>query len=246
MKLLFAARMSAPWLITAIARLAAHLTRWSVFHDRALRRLMSFVKHNTHLTLTSQLAPRDLATAELHLWCDADHAGDHSTSKSTSGMFLALVSSDLQRTWPLSWYSRKQTATSSSTCEAETISISSGLRKEAIPMLSLVEQLLGRPVLLVCHEDNEATIISIRKGYSPALRHLARTVRTSIGFTHEVFFPDPEDVDSDGEAPSNFEVQPVLRHCDTTSMRADVFTKALKPPDFAIALALLNCKEVIK
>ena len=138
--------MAAPWLITAMTRLASHLTRWSVFHDRALRRLMSYIHHSSKLALRSQLAPADLATAELHCWCDADLAGDHATTKSTGGMFLALTSADGARVWPISWYSRKQTTTASSTCEAETISLSTGLRKEAIPILSLVEKLLARPI----------------------------------------------------------------------------------------------------
>ena len=38
MKLLYAGRMCCPWLVTAITRLASHLTRWSQHHDRALRR----------------------------------------------------------------------------------------------------------------------------------------------------------------------------------------------------------------
>ena len=149
--------MAAPWLLTSITRLASHVTRWSLYHDKALRRLMSFVANNSHLTLRSQLSTADAKIAKLHCWSDADLAGDHSTTRSTSGMFLAMVSEDGNRSWPISWGSKKQPTTASSTCEAETLSILSlsiGLRKEAIPMLSLLEVLLNRPVQLICFEDN--------------------------------------------------------------------------------------------
>jgi hypothetical protein len=240
MKLLFAARMCAPWIITQINRLAAHVSRWSVYHDAALKRLMSFIEHNTHLVLKSNLLRSDLKTCELHLWADADQAGDHSSSKSTSGCWLAILSADGLRSWPVAWGSKKQSASSSSTCEAETISISLALRKEAIPTLDLLEQILGRPVQLVAHEDNSATIVAIQKGYSPALRHLQRTARIALGFTHEVFFDDVEEGCDELEGP-RFIIKPKLVHCPTKEMRADLFTKALDRVTFQSALQMTNC-----
>jgi hypothetical protein len=198
MKVLFAARMASPWLVTMINRLAKHVTHWSVFHDKALRRLMSFIAHNTHLRLNFVLSQDDMKDCELHYWPDADNGGDHSSTKSTSGMWLALLSKDGTRQWPLAWSSKKQTATSNSTCEAEMISLATNLKKEVIPMWLLIEKLLGRDVALRTHEDNTATIIAVQKGYSPALRHLPRTQRLSVGFVHEFFHgheEEAEDVD---------------------------------------------------
>ena len=241
MKLLFAARMCAPWLITQINRLAAFVTRWAIYHDIALRRLMSFIAHNTHLVLRSHLLFSDCKDCELHLWADADQAGDHSHTKSTSGCWLALVSKDRKRQWPIAWSSKKQTASSSSTCEAETISISLSLRKEAIPALDLLEKLLGRPVQLIAHEDNSATIVAIQKGYSPALRHLQRTARIALGFTNEIFYGENgEDSEDEGGEPL-FKLRPKLVHCPTKEMLADVFTKALDKAPYADILKLLNC-----
>ena len=243
MKLLFAARMACPWLITQINRLAKHVTKWSLYHDKALKRLMSYIEHNTHLKLVSRISTEDLKTAELHFWPDADHAGDHSTSKSTSGLWLALMSADGKRQWPLAWSSKKQESTSSSTCEAEMISMASGLKKEVIPMWLLLEKLLVRDVKLVCHEDNAAAIIAVQKGYSPALRHLPRTQRIAVGFVNEFFFGDEEDLsDCDGftvrkNHPPN---KPIIKHCETLLMRADIFTKTLDNAKFVAALTLLG------
>ena len=211
MKLLFGARMACPWLLVPITRLASFVTRWTRFHDAALKRLMAFCCHNSNLVLRGTLSTADLLTCELHCYPDADLAGDHSSTRSTSGLWLELVSADGERAWPIAWSSKKQTATASSTCEAEMLSLSSGLRKEALPSLTLLELLLGRSLRLVTFEDNTATISCVKSGYSPALRHMQRTARVSLGFLNEVFFG--EDGDSDTTL-----IKPVLQHCPTASM----------------------------
>ena len=112
------------------------------------------------------------------------------------------------------------------------LSLSGGLRREALPSLTLLELLLKRTVQLVVHEDNTATIQCIRTGYSPALRHLARTARVSLGFLNEVFYQDDED---DGTL-----LKPILQHCPTDKMKADIFTKSLDRVKFESALQLLG------
>ena len=120
------------------------------------------------------------------------------------------------------------------------------MRREAIPVLGLVELMLQRPMQLTAYEDNTATITAIRVGYSPALRYLERTARVSLGVTHELFFPDEpeEDFDPDPACPGGvgFVLQPKLTHCPTAEMRADIFTKVLDRQKFAAALLLINCK----
>ena len=144
MKLLFAARMACPWLLVPITRLASFVTRWTVFHDLALRRLMSFCCHNSDYVLRGTLSTADLLDCELHFYPDADLAGDHSSTRSTSGLWVELVSSDGLRSWPVAWSSKKQTATASSTCEAEMLSLSGGLRRETLPQTAPFR--LGRPL----------------------------------------------------------------------------------------------------
>jgi hypothetical protein len=49
------------------------------------------------------------------------------------------------------------------------------MRTVGVPALDLWETVLGRKVVLEFHEDNETTILAMRNGYSPALRHIKRT-----------------------------------------------------------------------
>ena len=121
------------------------------------------------------------------------------------------------------------------------LSLSGGLRREGLPSLTLVELLLKRSVKLVVHEDNTATIQCIKSGYSPALRHMARTARASLGFLNEVFFGETEG--EDGEIISSDLIKPVLQHCPTLKMKADIFTKSLDRAKFEQALQLLGVSK---
>jgi hypothetical protein len=60
---------------------------------------------------------------------------------------------------------------SHSTLEAEVVAADHAMRIVGIPTLDLWETVLGRRVFLEFHEDNETTILAMRNGYSPALRH---------------------------------------------------------------------------
>ena len=144
----------------------------------------------------------------IEAWPDADLAGDPSTSRSTSGWYVDIVTDDGFR-FPVSWGSKRQTSTSSHTCEAETIALSTCLRQHALPIQLLLKQLIGGTIELKVFEDNSATIAAIRKGYSPALRYLRRTQRIDIGFLHEIF--EEHDVN--------------IEKASTSKHRGDMFTK---------------------
>ena len=226
MKLLFAARLARPDLVVSITRLASKVTMWNRSHDRALRRLMQYVSHTADLELSGELSSDDLQTAVLVMSPDADLAGDLETTKSTSGLWLELQSADGKRAWPLSWRSKRQGSTASSTCEAEVISLATALKAEVMPMMDLLEQALGRPIRLVCLEDNTQCITAVENGYSPSLKHLPRTERISLGVSHETF------VEKSG--------QHELRYQETSSHKGDMFTKRLDPNAFERALTLIN------
>ena len=67
------------------------------------------------------------------------------------------------------------------------------MRNEVLPLQELWQRIVQKPIHVVVHEDNTAAITIVRKGYSPSLRCLPRTHRTSIGVTHETFHePPPE------------------------------------------------------
>ena len=110
--------------------------------------------------------------------------------------------------------------------------MSTGLRKEAIPILDFIELALGRKVKMICKEDNSQAIIAAQKGYSPALRHLARHHRISLGFINETFYPEQQD-----------QYTPIIIYQETNEHKGDFMTKSLDRVKFQKALDLIHLKE---
>ena len=229
MKVLFAARLCRPDLLVAITRLASKVSCWQACHDRALRRLFSYILHHADMELFGTIKTSDLETCEIWMSPDADLNGDMETSKSTSGLWVELASADGLRTWPLAWRSKRQGSTASSTPEAETISMATGLKSEGLPMQDLFSAALGRTVHLRCLEDNTTAITAARAGYSPALRHLPRTERISVGVLYEVL------VES-GDC--------TLQYQASAEHKGDMFTKRLDPATFEAAIARANLRRM--
>ena len=113
--------------------------------------------------------------------------------------------------YPLDWYSKRQTATSHSTTEAELVSASKMLRESLVPQIELWSIFLQRNINAVIHEDNESTITVVKNGYSPQLRHLAKHHRISLGIVHEMC--EHPDIN--------------MKHCPTTEQKGDLLTKGL-------------------
>ena len=126
--------------------------------------------------------------------------------------------------FPLAWLGKRQTAASRSTTEAEMISMAASLFGEGLPTLELVEMLLGRKVDLVMEQDDQATILVAKAGYSPKLRHITRTHKVDLGSIKEVLERDS--------------VQ--IRYIASAEQAADVFTKAVAPANWEHALDLLK------
>ena len=74
----------------------------------------------------------------LWLFADADWAGEYD-SHSTTGCAMILAGPNTY--YPLNAFSRKQTATATSSTEAEVIAANQALRAEGLPTLSLFCQL---------------------------------------------------------------------------------------------------------
>ena len=158
---------------------------------------------------------------------DVDLAGDLETTKSTSGLWIEMQSADGKRCWPIAWRSKRQGSTASSTFEAETISMATALKSEALPLLGLFSEALGRTVTLECREDNTQRISAVKTGYSAALRHLPRTERIAVSVVSETFATD--DCRTVYQEPSLH--------------RGNVFTKRLVPALFEIAIERLDFRR---
>ena len=207
-------------------RLCSEVSRWSVVEDTALVKLMSYLRHNADCELVSSLGPSDRDDIIIRLFTDACWNGDAATTKSTNGMWLELYSPSSERCWAIAWSTSKQTATSSSTCEAETVSLSLGLRKEALPVQLLFEELLGDRLPVECNVDNTQAITAVERGYSKKLRQLQRTQRVAIGVLNECV--------------KDASMRVSVRHCPTALMKADLFTKVLDPSKFATACRMIG------
>ena len=150
---------------------------------------------------------------EVRLYTDADFAGDSGSSKSTSGTFLCI--SGCHSSAPLSGQSKKQTAVSHSTPEAEIVSADHGVRCAGLPALSLWEVLLERKLVLKLEEDNSAAKRVIDTGRNPTMRHLNRTHKVDLRFLHEQV--------ENGNM--------IVAQCPTNEMCADIFTKSFSNSD---------------
>ena len=211
-KLLYAGRMVRLDICYAINSLSRFVTKWNKLCDKQLTHLFSYLLQAQKTALRGYFNGNDIHEVELHAFPDADLAGSYDTSKATSGGFIHIHGSNTY--FPLDWYSKRQSATSHSTTEAELISASKMLRESLVPLMELWSLMLDRKVKGVINEDNMSTITVIETGYSPQLRHLQKHHRISLGLVHELCNQD--DI--------------VVQHVETSKQKGDILTKGLQRP----------------
>ena len=229
MKLMYGVRMAWPHLCTIVARLSSQISCWTADSDRRLHRVYCYINDSMELKLRGRMSTEDAEHLLIRAWPDADLAGDYMTTKSTSGFWLELAGGG-DRCMPLAWGSKKQGSTAKCTSEAETLSLATCLRDEAVPMQALMGCILKRPIKLELCEDNAATITSIMKGYSPSLKSFARTHRISLGILNETVTGEP--LEGEGEVK--------LVKAETAKHKGDVFTKEMDGPAYARCLELIG------
>ena len=224
---LYAARSARPDLNVATLRLARRCTRWTCVDDAKLLRYMGYLKGSAAVSLQSQLSTCDLEDAVLRIWPDADLAGDpDEDTHSSGGSWIELASADGSRSYALHWSYAKQGFTAGHTQEAEIAAMYDSLRSDGLPLASLLEFFLERPLAVEVLEDNAAAIVAARKGYSKRLRHLHRTKRIHVGYLGEVF---------DEENP-----QAQLIKAATKDQKGDILTKEMDGKRFG------ECKEMLQ
>merc|ERR1712039_860804 len=171
-------------LLRAVCFLAQYITKWDENCDKRLYRLMCYINSTTHYRQTGWIGD-DRDQLQVHLFADADFAGDSKTSKSTSGVHLVLLGPN--SVFPLAGQCKKQGCVSHSTPEAEIVAADHAMGTYGLPCPDIWERLLGRELTLHFHEDNETAIIAMRSGYSQALRHIKRTHGVYICWLAERF-----------------------------------------------------------
>ena len=212
MKFIYAARIARYDILHSIQRLACRMTSWSVHCDKMLYRLVCYVHGTLSLRCVGWVGD-DADSIGVHLYADADFAGCKKSKRSTSGAFFCLLGPDTL--YPIQAVSKKQTAVSHSTPEAEIVATDLAVRTVGTPALSLWDTLLQREVVMQFHEDNAAMIQVCRTGRNPTMRHLGRTHKVDVQWLHERF----------AEPYYNLLYEPTL------GMRADIFTKGFVDSD---------------
>ena len=74
----------------AVTNLGKQVMKWDKDCDTRLHRFMSYLHRAQNLQIVAYVGDR-IDQCRLALFCDADFAGDHASSKGTSGVFLAVV-----------------------------------------------------------------------------------------------------------------------------------------------------------
>ena len=184
MSVLYAARMARYDLLRAVGGLASMITKWTVECDKKLNHLMCYIDSTLAFRQFGWIGDPS-SVLQPYCYTDADFAGCQETLRSTSGVHIALEG--LRSRFPLSGCSKKQTAVSHSTPEAEIIACAFGLRTEGIPAMQLWDVLLGRLVDLQCLEDNQAMVRVVETGRNPTMRYIGRTHGVSIAWLQERF-----------------------------------------------------------
>ena len=209
MKILYGARAARWNLLKAVQHLASRVTKWSQDCDKALHRLICYIDCTSDWVLRGFVGD-NADEFKLHLYADADFAGDRPGFKSTSGAFLTL--SAPTSCFPLAAKSQKQTSVSHSTPEAEIVAANSAVRTIGFPALDLWESVLQRKIILMLLEDNESTYQIIKSGKNPTMRHITRTHGVNIQWLHDLY--------KKGEFRAIY--------TSSESQCADIFTKSFK------------------
>jgi hypothetical protein len=163
MKVLYAGRLARWDLLRAIGFLATQITKWTIWSDRRLHRVMCYVNSTLSMRMINWVSESDsLEDLDFHAWADADFAGADLSKRSTNGGLAGILG-------PNSWVgispvSKKQTAVSHSTPEAEIVAADHMMRTETLPLLDVLDVLLGRKVIPTLHEDNETAPGVIKTG----------------------------------------------------------------------------------
>jgi hypothetical protein len=188
----------------AVATLSRHSARPTLRHWQGIKRLLAYLKGKPDVGLLY----RRNDTSNLKGFVDAGYKCDPDTGRSQAGYIFKMCGA------AISWRSKKNTVVATSTAHAEIIALYEGTRqayalKSAMDFIGESTGLYSETKPIVIHEDNEACIAQVQRGYSrtDATKHI-----------------DPKYIAWVAqENGTTVNVQPIASAENT----ADVFTKAL-------------------
>lgn len=147
--LMTATRPDISWIVS---KLSQYLSKPSLTHVTALKRVLRYVKK----TRSYRLAYSPQPGKPLVVYSDSDWANDSEDRRSTTGYIVTLGSS------PIIWKTRKQPTVALSSCEAEYMAIAEAT-KETLYLRSLCSSLgIQQPPTTTVYSDNQSAIALTR------------------------------------------------------------------------------------
>ncbi len=169
------ARLARGDLLRAVGHLSTKITKWTKDCDATLLRVMSYLMSSSRQIgfIGDELRTCSCATTHRCRLCRRP--------KRPQIDFRRLFGiSRHSQLWPLCGQSKKQTAVSHSTVEAELVACNHGLRSEGLPALLWWEPILGRKTSHVLYQDTQATMRILQTGKAPTLTHIRRVHQQSV------------------------------------------------------------------
>ena len=168
-----------PDLAKSVCFLARFVEHPGQSHESAIKRVLRYLSSSLDkgIKFASPLNGGGvLPEPRLICYTDADFGGDPETYKSTSG-YLCILQYE-NNNYVLDWYSRKQTAVSRSTTEAELCAAGQGATEAIWMRLLLTELKLVQPTKInipisMRTDSQSAKALAEGGGYAGGLRHVA-------------------------------------------------------------------------
>lgn len=157
---------------------------------------------------------------QILVFADADFASCPWTSKSTSGIFIAIATGETL--FPIFWQSQKQSSFARSSSESELIAMYTALFGKTLQAQDMLTYLLGKRPDVILKQDNEADIKIVCNRYSVKLRHCGRVHRVTVPSVSSL-------VDETDQCIS-------LEYCNTQLQLANPLNKILSPQSWAETL----------
>ena len=209
--LMYLACGTRPDIAFAVNSLTRFMLRPMAAHWKAAQHILRYLVGTVSTGITYGGPSSPGLDAGVQVYCDADHAADTTTFKSTSGIVCSLNGG------AVCWSSKLQTTAAFSTCEAE-YQACSAATKEALYLRHLLPDLgynVSGPI--VVHNDNQGALSLIA---NPQSTHRSR----HVGLAHHI----------SRERQARGEVDFV--YCPSKQNIADCLTKPLAEPALSFCL----------
>ncbi|KAH9058723.1 hypothetical protein Ae201684P_006064 [Aphanomyces euteiches] len=181
-------------------------------HERALKRILRYLQGTKHYGL--EVKPN--GSNEMHIYTDADWAGDKPNRRSTTGCTVEVYGAQAH------WFSKEQSTVALSTMEAEYIAACVGTQ-EALWLQQLMVE-LGL--------EEQGSVVSLWCDNQSALKNMANDVSTARAKHMDIKYHFVRDAVKQGKI--------VVGYCATDEMPADGLTKALSVDGFTEARKMLH------